>query len=210
MGTAADLFADTLAAAMDSAWWMIIAAYFIGCISPSSMLAKARGMDIREAGSGNAGTTNALRVMGKKAAVITLVVDIGKGAAAVGLGWVFGGKELAMICVAAVFIGHVWPVFYKFKGGKGVATLFGALTAMNWQLGLSALGIVAIGVLLSRRMSVGSVVAALLFPLLAWLLEPGFILEGTIIAVLVIIKHRSNIGRLIRGEEPKIGERKEK
>lgn len=177
-------------------------AYLIGNISPSIIMAKARGIDIRQEGSGNAGTTNALRVMGKKAGAITLVVDVLKGTCAVLLGSLLAGHTAAMWCVVAVFCGHVWPVFYRLKGGKGVATAFGALMGLNPLLGLSALGIVVLGVLVSKRMSVGSIVGAACFPLLALLLEKDFMLLGTALAIIVLIKHRANIMRLINGTEP--------
>ena len=180
----------------------VVIAYFIGNISPSTMLAKARGLDIKKEGSGNAGTTNALRVMGKKAGLITLVVDILKGTCAVLLGTLIGGYMAGMCCAVAVFCGHVWPVIYKFQGGKGVATAFGALLGIDPLLGLAALGIVVIGVLVSKRMSVGSMLGALCFPLIAFFLEPDFIIPGTVLAVTIIIKHKSNIVRLIHGEEP--------
>ncbi len=183
----------------------VVIAYFIGNISPSTMLAKARGLDIKKEGSGNAGTTNALRVMGAKAGVITLVVDILKGVIAVILPQLIVGETCAMLCAIAVIFGHVWPVIYKFKGGKGVATTFGAIVAINPLLGLATLGVVVITVLISKRMSAGSVMGALLFPLLAFFIEPGFYLHGLVLAAIVIIKHRSNIDRLIHGEEPKLG-----
>ena len=183
----------------------VVIAYFIGNISPSTMLAKARGLDIKKEGSGNAGTTNALRVMGAKAGVITLVVDILKGVIAVLLPQLVVGENCAMLCAIAVIFGHVWPVIYKFKGGKGVATTFGAIVAINPLLGLATLAVVVITVLISKRMSAGSVMGALLFPILAFFIEPGFYLHGLVLAAIVIIKHRSNIDRLIRGEEPKLG-----
>lgn len=183
--------------------WVAVA-YFMGNISPSILMGKAMGVDIKKEGSGNAGTTNALRVLGKKAAVITLIIDIGKGALAVWLGFHFGNDTIGMMCALAVFCGHIWPCLYSFKGGKGVATAFGAILAINWKLALVLLGIVAVGLLLSRRMSVGSLLGALTFPLCCWLLEPDFIYVGSVMAVIVIIKHRANIMRLIRGEEPKM------
>lgn len=190
----------------------VVVAYLIGNISPSIMLAKAKGLDIRKEGSGNAGTTNALRVMGKKAGVITLVVDILKGSCAVLLGNLIGGHIAGMFCAVAVFCGHVWPAFYRFKGGKGVATAFGALMGINPLLGLSALSVVAVGVLLSKRMSVGSILGAVCFPAIALFLEPDFIVPGTLLAITIIIKHRANIARLLKGEEPvmSIFEKKEK
>ena len=181
---------------------MILAAYLIGCISPSIMLAKAQGIDIKKEGSGNAGTTNALRVMGKKAGVITLIVDILKGFIAVLLGYMIAGGAVGMFCAVAVFCGHVWPVFYKFKGGKGVATAFGVLLGINVWLALAALAVVAIGVLVTKRMSVGSILGAACFPILAYFLEPAFIIPGSALALCIIIKHKANIVRLIHGEEP--------
>ena len=190
---------------MNDIWMAVLAvviAYFIGNISPSILMAKARGIDIRKEGSGNAGTTNALRVMGKKAGAITLVVDILKGTCAVVLGYLLAGNTGAMWCVVAVFCGHVWPVFFGFRGGKGVATAFGALLGLNPLMALATLAIVVIGVLITRRMSVGSILGAICFPVLSYFMEPDFVHLGIIVAVIVLVKHRSNIGRLIRGEEP--------
>ena len=186
----------------------IIIAYLLGNISPSIILGKLHGIDIKKEGSGNAGTTNALRVLGKKAALITLIIDIGKGVLAVVIGKLIGGEAVGYLCALAVFCGHIWPCFYSFKGGKGVATAFGAILAVNWILGLSALGIVAVGVALSQRMSVGSLLGSVTLPLICWLLEPDFIHIGCIMAVIVLIKHRANIGRLFRGEEPKMNFKK--
>ena len=186
----------------------IIIAYLLGNISPSIILGKLHGIDIKKEGSGNAGTTNALRVLGKKAALITLIIDIGKGVLAVVIGKLIGGEAVGYLCALAVFCGHIWPCFYRFKGGKGVATAFGAILAVNWILGLSALGIVAVGVALSQRMSVGSLLGSVTFPIICWLLEPDFIYIGCIMAVIVLIKHRANIGRLFRGEEPKMSFKK--
>ena len=186
----------------------IIIAYLLGNISPSIILGKLHGIDIKKEGRGNAGTTNALRVLGKKAALITLIIDIGKGVLAVVIGKLIGGEAVGYLCALAVFCGHIWPCFYRFKGGKGVATAFGAILAVNWILGLSALGIVAVGVALSQRMSVGSLLGSVTFPIICWLLEPDFIHIGCIMAVIVLIKHRANIGRLFRGEEPKMNFKK--
>lgn len=186
----------------------VVIAYLIGNISPSIMLGKIQGIDIKKEGSGNAGTTNALRVLGKKAALITLVIDIGKGVLAVIIGMAIGEVYVGYLCALAVFCGHIWPCFYRFKGGKGVATAFGAILAVNWILGLSALGIVAVGVALSRRMSVGSILGSVTFPIICWVFEPEFICVGCIMALIILIKHRANIGRLFRGEEPKMSFKK--
>lgn len=193
-------------------YWKIIVpvviAYLMGNISPSIILGKIHGIDIKKEGSGNAGTTNALRVLGKKAALITLVIDIGKGVLAVLMGRLIGDDAAGYICALAVFCGHIWPCFYSFKGGKGVATAFGALLSVNWMLGLAALAVVAVGLALTQRMSVGSLLGAITFPILCWLLDPDFIWIGSVMALIVLIKHRANIGRLLRGEEPKMSFKK--
>lgn len=187
---------------------LLVISYFLGNISPSTLLAKARGLDIKKEGSGNAGTTNALRVMGKKAAAITLIIDVGKGWLAVFAAMKFLPAEFAYFCALAVFVGHVWPLVYKFKGGKGVATAFGTLLAINWQLALACLGIVIIIVLLSKMVSLGSISAAVAFPVLAWFMQPGFLPAGICMALILLFKHRANISRIVKGEENKISFKK--
>jgi glycerol-3-phosphate acyltransferase PlsY len=123
---------------------------------------------------------------------------------AVILGSLIAGSMGASWCVLAVFCGHVWPVFYQFKGGKGVATAFGALMGLNPLLGLSTLGVVVILVLITKRMSVGSIAGAAAFPFLAIYFERDFVYIGIVLAIIVIVKHRANIKRLIKGEEPKM------
>ena len=196
---------------MDAVWKIVLAviiAYALGNISPSIIQGKLHGIDIKKEGSGNAGTTNTLRVLGKKAAVLTLVIDVLKGVAAVFIGNALAGEQAGYLCALAVFCGHIWPALYGFKGGKGVATAFGALLAVNWALGLSALAIVALGVIVTMKMSVGSILGAATFPLVCWFIEPGFIAIGTVMAVIILVKHRANIGRLMRGEEPKMSFKK--
>ncbi|MBR5516610.1 MAG: glycerol-3-phosphate 1-O-acyltransferase PlsY [Firmicutes bacterium] len=185
-------------------------AYFIGNVSPSIILGKIAGVDIKKEGSGNAGTTNALRVLGKKAAIITLLIDVMKGVIAVFLGMHFGNYMIGTVCALAVFCGHIWPCLYNFKGGKGVATAFGAIMAVNWCLGVLALGVVAVGLAASQRMSVGSILGAASFPVICWIFEPGFIWIGSVMALIIIVKHRANIVRLIKGEEPKMFGNKKK
>jgi len=186
----------------------IVIAYFLGNISPAIILGKMHGIDIKKVGSGNAGTTNVLRTLGKKAAVITMVIDILKGFIGVKLGFLLGGYVVGTLCAVAAFCGHIWPALYNFRGGKGVATAFGVVTAVDWRLGLAVLVVVAVFVLLSKRMSVGSIMGAASFPVLAWFMEPGFFVPGLVMAVIVIVKHRANIGRLLRGEEPKMSFKK--
>ena len=185
----------------------IIIAYLLGSISPSIIQGRLAGIDIKKEGSGNAGATNTLRVLGKKAALITLIVDICKGVAAVLLGGI-EGSLCSYLCALAVFIGHIWPVFFKFKGGKGVATAFGAIVAVNWKVGLIALAIAVILTLVTKRMSVGSIAAALGMVAMTLIFEKAFWPYGAVIALIIIIKHHANIRRLIKGEEPPINFKK--
>lgn len=182
----------------------IIIAYLIGNISPAIIISKAANIDIRSKGSGNAGTTNMLRVMGKKAAVITLIIDILKGVTAVLIGRYIGGETLAVLCGLAVFIGHIWPLIFKFKGGKGIATGFGVLLIINYIVALICFGIAVIGFLLFKRISVGSLMAAISLPILAYCYLPSYIGLLSVMTIIIFIKHRSNIKRLIKGEEPKV------
>jgi acyl phosphate:glycerol-3-phosphate acyltransferase len=186
-------------------------AYLIGSISPSILLAKSKGVDIKKEGSGNAGTTNTLRVLGPKAAVVTLVIDVCKGFLAVFIGAYFTAyagefvmNQTIYLCAVGVVLGHIWPIFFKFKGGKGIATAFGALLAVNWMVALIALAIVALGVLVSKRMSVGSLLGALALPFLCIYFEFDFLMGSFFLAVLVIHTHRANILRIKNGTEPKM------
>lgn len=188
-------------------WISALIGYALGNISPATLLGRAKNIDIKKEGSGNAGTTNVLRTLGKKAAVITLIVDVLKGALAVIIASFMAGDNGSAICVLSVVVGHIWPVLYGFKGGKGVATAFGALTAFNAVLGCSALAIVAVGIAFTRRMSVGAILACISFPALAYFIEAKFVAIGTLLAAVILYKHRGNIRRLLEGNEPKIGER---
>ncbi|MBQ0005140.1 MAG: glycerol-3-phosphate 1-O-acyltransferase PlsY [Clostridiales bacterium] len=184
-----------------------IFAYAIGCISPSIMLGRLAGIDIKKEGSGNAGTTNTLRVLGGKAALIVLCVDILKGFIAVKTGYQIGREYGAMIAFACVVLGHVFPAIHKFKGGKGVATCFGAALALDFPSAFALLVIAAIGVGYSRKMSVGSMLAAVCYPLLMWFYmpdHPNFIYGAIVMALFVLFTHRSNIKRLIKHEEPNL------
>ena len=186
----------------------IVIAYFLGNFSPSTVLAKAAGKDIKKEGSGNAGTTNALRVLGKKAAIITFAVDMGKGVIAVLLGGLIAGPEAAYWCALAVFLGHIWPALLKFKVGKGVAVGFGAMLAVNWQMALILLLVEIVVVLLSRMVSLGSVAVGISCPVACIFMEKEFLPFACVMAAILIFKHRANIGRIVRGEESKLGAKK--
>lgn len=194
----------------------VMVSYFMGNISPAILIGRLHGIDIKKEGSGNAGTTNVLRVLGKKAAVATLLIDIFKGVFAVLLGKLIGvyflepelAPYMAMACGLAVFCGHIWPVVFGFKGGKGVATAFGVLMAVSPFLGLAELGIVIVTVVLSRMVSLGSVTAAIAFPFIANYYDSRYLGWGLIMALIVLYKHNANISRLVKGEESKISFKK--
>ena len=186
----------------------LLAAYFIGNISPATLVAKAAGIDIRKEGSGNPGTTNVLRVLGKKAAIATLLIDVLKGVVAVMLGRIVGNEWLGVLCGFVVFLGHIWPICFRFKGGKGIATAFGVLLAVDPIVGLLCLAVALLGAAVSKRMSIGSIAGAIALPLLIGYFKPEFVIVFSAMAVIVIIKHRKNIVRIIKGEEPKLNLKK--
>ena len=207
-----------------------IIAYLIGSINFSVILSKKMaGFDVRQKGSGNAGTTNMLRSVGKKAAAITLICDILKGVVSIGIailvGYLFNAQNksiLVQIAAIAVVIGHTFPIFFGFKGGKGVATSLGVLIMTNWQIGLICLAIAIIIMAITKMVSLGSCMAAIAFPLLTYfaanIFENAYIVkEGTsyfvysiILAVIVLFNHRSNIKRIITGKENKLSFKKER
>ena len=200
-----------------------IIAYLIGSVNFSVIFSKKfAGFDVREKGSGNAGTTNMLRSVGKKAAAITLICDILKGVVAIGIAILLGyipdmNKELLVqIAGVAVILGHTFPVFFGFKGGKGVATSLGVLLLSNWQIGLICLVFALVLMILTRMVSVGSCAAAILFPVLTLFINEHYtvLTEGkagnvyfiysVILAIIVLFNHRENIKRLLNGTENKI------
>ena len=188
----------------------LIIAYLLGNISPAILLGKMAGVDIKKEGSGNAGTTNTLRVLGKKAAILTLLIDVGKGVVAVLIGQTLAGEQAAMACGLLAFAGHIWPVFFHFKGGKGVATAFGVVLALEPLLALIGLGIMVVTVLITRRISAGSVITAIALPFIGNLINPDHLWWTLIMAVIILYKHSSNISRLMKGEEPPLQFRKSK
>lgn len=182
----------------------IIIAYALGSISPSIIMGKLAGIDIKKEGSGNAGATNTLRVLGKKAAIITLLIDISKGVIAVYLAeWLLGDLHSYIACIF-VILGHIFPIWYNFKGGKGVAVSFGALLAVNPLIAVCALLVVIVFVLLFRMVSLGSIMAAISAPIFSILFEPEFLPYVIFPAILIIYMHRSNIMRIIKRQENKL------
>ena len=197
-----------------------IVAYLLGSISTSILVSKIMGAtDIRKHGSGNAGATNTLRVLGKKAAVFVVLGDGLKGVVAILFAWLFDSifKPDASVSqyVAAVFVmlGHVFPLYFGFKGGKGIMTSIAVILTLSPAIGGILFGIFVVLVLCFNYISLGSVVSALCFPALVWWLYPGnmpFFVSAVIIAVIAIAKHHTNISRLLKGTESKFIKKKSK
>ena len=220
-------------------WYVIVSilAYLIGSVNSGVLISKKMaGFDVREKGSHNAGSTNVLRTVGKKAALLTLVCDILKGVVAVLLAFAIGNignftsHQLSILCQLAAFFvvfGHTFPIFFGFKGGKGVATSLGVLLVLNWQIGIICLVFALVVMAISRYVSLGSISAAVLFPVLVAFIETDYltgfkyfggyikggdriswIIFGIALALLVIFNHRSNIVRLREGKENKLSFKK--
>ena len=185
---------------------IVVISYLVGSVPTAYLLGRLKGMDLRREGSGNVGATNAFRVLGPVAGTISLLLDIGKGLLAVTVLAGFGQAGwLRILAGISVIAGHNWPVFPKFKGGNGVATSAGVFLGLApGAVGLSVL-VWLMTVALSGYVSLGSILAALGLPLFIWLggKEIGFVVFGLLVTVLVILRHRSNIKRLMRGEESK-------
>lgn len=191
--------------------WAILG-YLLGSIPFGIVITRALGLgDLRQIGSGNIGATNVLRTGHKGAALATLLLDSGKGAIAVLLARYFGDPQpdAALIAGAMAFLGHLFPVWLGFKGGKGVATFLGTLLALDYRIGLAACAIWLLTALVSRISSLSALVAAVLAPIVASLLHDGRNYAVTIafMSILIIIRHRANIQRILKGAEPKIGKK---
>lgn len=194
---------------------LTILAYFLGSIPSSVWIGrKFYGIDVREHGSKNAGTTNTLRVLGRKAAIPVFAIDFLKGFAAVKLSMITDLAPessaifyLKIFLIVAVVLGHIFPIFVGFKGGKGVATVAGAALGMTTIPLLIALAIFFVSLAISKYVSLSSMIAGISYPLLLLFIFHDSleqILFGCIIAIALVVTHRKNIGRLIRGEESKI------
>ncbi|MDO5642167.1 MAG: glycerol-3-phosphate 1-O-acyltransferase PlsY [Paracoccus sp. (in: a-proteobacteria)] len=186
--------------------WVIIG-YLIGSVPFGLVITRALGLgDLRQIGSGNIGATNVLRTGNKGAALATLLLDSGKGAIAVLLARCFAGEAAGIVAGAAAFLGHCFPVWLGFRGGKGVATFLGTLIAMAWPVGLLACATWLAVAALTRISSLSALVAAGLSPLVALALGRGQVaLAALFMAALIMLRHRENIARLIGGTEPRIG-----
>lgn len=195
------------------------AAYVIGAIPFAYLIGRWRGVDIRRVGSGNVGATNVFRSVGRGWGIAAFILDAAKGCVPVAVlphwaaraGWLDGVQAWpGMLCMAAAVAGHTWPVFLRFKGGKGVATSAGALLALApLALGVALIGWVCV-FMLTRIVSLASLAAAVLVPACAWIRQPNGARPAlpaflTILAVIVIWRHRANIVRILQGTEHRFG-----
>lgn len=192
----------------------ILMGYLLGCFQTSYILAKFyKHIDIREHGSGNAGSTNALRVMGLKMGLLTFFGDLMKAVIAVVVaGMIFDNQMVGLFAGFAVVIGHNWPVFLKFKGGKGIAATLGLILAFDLKIGLVIWAVTAIIILTTKYVSLGSLVMVTLFPVSLLILYPGnWVAFGVSVVLMVMAyyRHRANISRLLSGTENKIGQKRE-
>ncbi len=186
-----------------------VAGYILGSIPFGLVMAKLFGLgDIRQIGSGNIGATNVLRTGNKLAAFLTLVLDAGKGAIAVVIARALFGEGAAGVAGLFAVLGHLFPLFLRFKGGKGVATFLGTLLALSFPAGLAACATWLIMAVIFRISSLSAIMAALLAPVFTFYF---YHMHGTalvaVLSLVVIAKHHANIGRLLKGEEPKIGKK---
>ena len=185
--------------------------YLLGSIPFGVLLTRALGLgDLRAIGSGNIGATNVLRTGNKRAAFLTLVLDAAKGAIAVLVARAALGEDAAQVAGFAAFLGHCFPVWLGFKGGKGVATFLGTVLALSFPVGLAACATWLAIAFAFRWSSLAALIAAASAPEWAWLLgRPQMIALSAALAVLVIWRHGPNIRRLLDGTEPKIGAKKD-
>jgi len=187
----------------------LIGGYLLGSIPFGLLITKATGGgDIREIGSGNIGATNVLRTGRKELAALTLLLDAGKAAAALLLVNHFVGAPYGLVAGAAALIGHCYPIWLKFDGGKGVATFFGCLLAAAWPVGLMAAAIWLASAALTRMSSLAALAAAGTAPIVAMILGYTYVgYMAVVLAMVIYIRHRENIGRILKGTESKIGKK---
>ncbi|MBT6235647.1 MAG: glycerol-3-phosphate 1-O-acyltransferase PlsY [Bacteroidetes bacterium] len=195
---------------------LAIVAYLVGSMPSSVWIGKAyHGLDVRDFGSGNAGATNTFRVLGTSTGIVVLFLDIVKGVTATSLihyiPTVEHGTEqfinLQLLFGLLSVVGHIFPVYENFKGGKGIATLFGMLIGIHYLLALACVGLFILVLLLTKYVSLSSILAAIAFPILTIFVfkrdEPLLITFGIVAAILVVLTHKKNISRLLTGEESK-------
>jgi len=184
--------------------WMLLSAYLLGSVPTGYLLGSLSGVDIRQAGSGNIGATNVVRVVGWKTGLLTLLADAGKGFIPVFFSVKLGfSLRVSALTALAAFIGHLYPVFLKFKGGKGVATALGAFAGLAPLATAVLILVFACVATVSRLISLASLSVATLAPVVLWLFSypQAFLWMSLVMGSLIIVRHRKNIGRLISGDE---------
>ena len=189
----------------------VVLGYFLGSIPFGVIATRLAGLgDVRSIGSGNIGATNVLRTGRRDLAALTLLCDAGKGAAAVAIaGWLWG-YEAALFAGVAAFVGHIFPVWLGFKGGKGVATYIGILLALDWMIGLIFCAVWLVIAFAQRYSSLAALTAAATAPMFAFAFSGPQLTWATFaLSITLFITHRENIKRLIAGTEDRIGEKKE-
>ena len=190
---------------------VVAVAYLLGSVPFGVVVARLSGdVDLRQVGSRNIGATNVLRTVGRRAAALTLLGDIGKGAVAVGLArWSDVSLPLVAAAALAAVLGHLYPVWAGFRGGKGVATTLGAVLAAMPTVGVSLLAIWTATAAAFRYSSLAALVATAAMPPLAWLTDgrPAMLALSVLLTILVFVRHRDNIRRLLEGTERKIGQK---
>ena len=187
---------------------LILFGYLLGSVPTGFILGSMAGVDVRKAGSGNVGATNVARVAGKRQGILTLIGDTAKGVVPVILALQMGANLTTTVMAgAAAFVGHLYPVFLKFRGGKGVATALGVFVALAPVAALVLILMFIAIALSSRIVSVGSIATAMAAPLILWLFSYPPIVVGmaVFIAAAITLRHRSNIQRLLNGTEPRFG-----
>jgi glycerol-3-phosphate acyltransferase PlsY len=187
-----------------------LGAYLLGSIPFGLVLTKAAGLgDIRSIGSGNIGATNVLRTGSKPLAAATVLLDGGKGLIAVLIARAVAGEQVALVAGVCAVLGHLFPVWLRFKGGKGVATGFGVLLAAAWPVGIAACAVWLIAFAIIRISSAAALLSYASAPIAAYIIgDFGAVKLALTIAVLVYIRHHANIRRLLAGQEPRVGRRK--
>ncbi|NLA58594.1 MAG: glycerol-3-phosphate 1-O-acyltransferase PlsY [Firmicutes bacterium] len=191
----------------------IITSYLVGSIPFGLIIGKLwAGIDVREYGSGNIGTSNVLRTVGPWAAITVFALDVAKGALAVYLGTLAGGEYVRIMAGVAAIVGHNWPIYLRFKGGMGIATSLGVVMTLTPVVALVLLGLWIIIVGITRYISLASLAVAFLFPVFLLVFDAPwtYVLAGVLISAFAIHRHRDNIKRLLGGTEHKIGEKAKK
>jgi glycerol-3-phosphate acyltransferase PlsY len=185
--------------------------YLAGSIPFGVVITRAMGLgDLRAIGSGNIGATNVLRTGNKGAALLTVLLDAAKGGLAALAARALAGEDAAQVAGLSAFLGHLWPVWLGFRGGKGISTFLGVLLALAWPAGLLACAAWAATAALTRYSSLSGLVAAALSPVFAWATGRGdLVLLAIGLAILIFVRHHANIRRLLDGTEPRIGKKSE-